>query len=243
VTSNSTTAPLLEGRNLHFGYKGAIAVSDVSLFVRVREAVALLGANGAGKSTTAKMIAGALIPQQGRILFAGQNVTYLPAHRRVGSGITLVPEGRLVFPRLSVLENLQMGAHAKRAKARYAANIERAFALFPRLGERRNQLAGSMSGGEQQMMAIARGLMSDPRLLILDEPSLGLMPKMVDQLFAIIQTVRSIGISLIIVEQNVHQALQVVDRAYILTKGRITLEGTGHELLLSDIVRKSFLGL
>jgi branched-chain amino acid transport system ATP-binding protein len=241
--SNSTAAPLLEGRNLSFGYKGAVAVTDVSLFVRVGEAVALLGSNGAGKSTTVKIIAGALKPQRGRIQFAERDVTDLPSHRLVESGITLVPEGRLVFPRLSVLENLQIGAHAKRAKARYAANIERVFSLFPRLSERRNQLAGSMSGGEQQMVAIARGLMSDPRLLILDEPSLGLMPKMVDQLFAIIQTVRSTGISLIIVEQNVHQALEIVDRAYILTKGRITLEGTGHELLLSDIVRKSFLGL
>ena len=241
--SNPTAASLLEGRNLSFGYKGAIAVSDVSLFVRVGEAVALLGANGAGKSTTVKMIAGVLRPQRGRILFAGQNVTDLPSHRLVESGITLVPEGRLVFPRLSVLENLQLGAHAKRAKARYAANIERVFTLFPRLNERRNQLAGSMSGGEQQMVAVARGLMSDPRLLILDEPSLGLMPKMVDQLFEIIATVRSTGISLIIVEQNVHRALEMADRAYVLTKGRVTLEGTGRELLLSDVVRKSFLGL
>jgi len=241
--SNPTVASLLEGRNLSFGYKGAIAVSDVSLFVRVGEAVALLGANGAGKSTTVKMIAGVLRPQRGRILFAGQNVTDLPSHRLVESGITLVPEGRLVFPRLSVLENLQLGAHAKRAKARYAANIERVFTLFPRLNERRNQLAGSMSGGEQQMVAVARGLMSDPRLLILDEPSLGLMPKMVDQLFEIIATVRSTGISLIIVEQNVHRALEMADRAYVLTKGRVTLEGTGRELLLSDVVRKSFLGL
>jgi branched-chain amino acid transport system ATP-binding protein len=241
--SDLTVAPLLEGRNLSFRYKGAIAVSDVSLFVRVGEVVALLGANGAGKSTTVKMIAGALRLQRGQILFAGQNVTDLPSHSLVESGITLVPEGRLVFARLSVLENLQLGAHAKRAKARYAVNMDRVFTLFPRLSERRNQFAGSMSGGEQQMLAIARGLMSDPRLLILDEPSLGLMPKMVDQLFEIIETVRSTGISLIIVEQNVHRALEMADRAYVLTKGRVTLEGTGRELLLSDVVRKSFLGL
>lgn len=241
--SNSAVAPLLEGRNLRFAYHGAIAVSDISLAVRPGKAVALLGANGAGKSTTVKMIAGALRPQRGRILFAGEDVTDLPSHRVVESGITLVPEGRLVFPGLKVLENLQMGAHAKRAKGHYAANLERIFTLFPRLAERRNQLAGSMSGGEQQMLAIARGLMSDPRLIMLDEPSLGLMPKTVEQLFEIIQAVRSTGISLIIVEQNVHQALEIADHAYVIEKGRVTLEGTGRELLDNDVVRKSFLGL
>jgi branched-chain amino acid transport system ATP-binding protein len=236
-------APLLEVCGLGFGYDGALAVDDVSLAVRPGEAVALLGANGAGKSTMVKLIAGALRPQRGRIRFDGAEVSRLPSHRVVEIGITLVPEGRLVFPGMSVIENLQMGAHARRAKAGYAANLERVLSLFPRLRERRSQLAGSMSGGEQQMVAIARGLMSDPRLIMLDEPSLGLMPRTVDQLFEIIRAVRSTGISLILVEQNVHQALEIADHAYVIEKGRVTLEGAGRDLLASDRVRQSFLGL
>jgi branched-chain amino acid transport system ATP-binding protein len=235
--------PLLDVRGLSFGYDGALAVNDVSLVVQPGEAVALLGSNGAGKSTTVKIVAGALKPQRGRIVFDGADVTMLPSHRIVERGVTLVPEGRLVFPRLSVVENLQMGAYPRRAKANYAANLERVFALFPRLAERRDQAAGSMSGGEQQMVAIARGLMSDPRLLILDEPSLGLMPTMVDDLFQLIRVVRAMGIGLVLVEQNVFQALEVVDRAYVLEKGRVTLEGAGRDLLGNDLVRKSFLGL
>jgi branched-chain amino acid transport system ATP-binding protein len=237
------TAPLLDVQNLAFAYDGAIAVDGVSFDVRPGEAVALLGANGAGKSTTVKLIAGVLKPQRGRLLFDGGEVTALPSHAIVERGVTLVPEGRLVFPRLSVLENLQMGAYARRARANYAANLERVLALFPRLADRRSQAAGSMSGGEQQMVAIARGLMSDPRLLILDEPSLGLMPKAVNELFALIRTIRESGIALILVEQNVFQALEIADRAYVLEKGRVTLCGTGAELLHNDSVRKSFLGL
>ena len=239
----SPSGLLLEAHNLSFSYNGAIAVSDVSITVLPGEAVALLGANGAGKSTTVKLIAGVLKLHQGRIVFAGENVTALPSHRMVESGITLVPEGRLVFPRLSVLENLQIGAHSRRAKLRYAENLERVFALFPRIAERKRQLAGSMSGGEQQMLAIARGLMSDPRLIILDEPSLGLMPKTVDQLFDLIRTVRATGVSLILVEQNAHQALGIADRAYVIEKGCVTIEGTGPDLLRNDVVRRSFLGL
>jgi branched-chain amino acid transport system ATP-binding protein len=237
------TAPLLDVQSLAFAYDGAIAVDGVSFDVRQGEAVALLGANGAGKSTTVKLVAGVLKPQRGRLIFDGAELTASPSHAVVERGVTLVPEGRLVFPRLSVIENLQMGAYARRAKANYAANLERVLALFPRLADRRSQAAGSMSGGEQQMVAIARGLMSDPRLLILDEPSLGLMPKAVNELFALIQTIRQSGIALILVEQNVFQALEVVDRAYVLEKGRVTLCGTGAELLHNDSVRKSFLGL
>lgn len=237
------TAPLLDVQGLGFAYDGAIAVDGVSFDVRPGEAVALLGSNGAGKSTTVKLVAGVLRPQRGRLAFDGGDVTAQPSHRIVERGVTLVPEGRLVFPRLSVIENLQMGAYARRAKANYAANLERVLALFPRLADRRRQPAGSMSGGEQQMVAIARGLMSDPRLLILDEPSLGLMPKMVNELFSLIQAIRKSGIALILVEQNVFQALEVVDRAYVLEKGRATLSGTGRELMHNDLVRKSFLGL
>ncbi len=237
------TAPLLDVQGVAFAYEGAIAVDGVSLSVSPGEAVALLGANGAGKSTTVKLVAGVLRPQRGRLMFDGADVSALPSHAVVERGVTLVPEGRLVFPRLSVIENLQMGAYPRRAKANYAANLERVFALFPRLADRRSQAAGSMSGGEQQMVAIARGMMSDPRLLILDEPSLGLMPKAVNELFALIQTIRESGIALILVEQNVFQALEVVDRAYVLEKGRATLTGTGRELMHNDMVRKSFLGL
>ncbi len=236
-------SPLLDAQGLAFAYDGVIAVEDVSFTVRAAEAIALLGANGAGKSTTVKMIAGVLPPAQGRLRFDADDVTSLPSHRIVELGITLVPEGRLLFPRMSVSENLQLGAYARRARHSYAVNLERVFALFPRLAERRHQLAGSMSGGEQQMLAIARGLMGNPRLLVLDEPSLGLMPKMVDDLFGLIGTIRAMGIALILVEQNVFQTLEVVDRAYVLEKGRVTLSGPGRDLLRDDAVRKSFLGL
>lgn len=236
-------APLLEVDRLCFGYQGAIAVNNLSLRVARREAIALLGANGAGKSTTGKLLAGILQPQQGKIGFAGEDVTALTSSRMVDRGVTLVPEGRHVFPRLSVLENLQMGAYAPRSKARYAENLARVFELFPRVAERQKQLAGSMSGGEQQMVAIARGLMSDPQLLILDEPSLGLMPKMVDHLFELIGKVLETGVSLILVEQNAYRALEVVQRAYVLEKGQVTIEGAGRELLSNETVRKSFLGL
>ena len=234
---------LLDAQDLRYSYKGALAIDGISFAVRSGEAIALLGANGAGKSTTVKMVAGVLAAQGGRILFGGQETTKSPSHDIVEHGIILVPEGRLVFPRLTVFENLQMGAYAARAKPRYTANLERVFDLFPRLAERRDQLSGSMSGGEQQMLAIARGLMSDPRLLILDEPSLGLMPKMVDHLFQLIQEIRQTGISLILVEQNVFQTLEIVDRGYVIAKGKVTLTGTGQELLGDDMVRKSFLGL
>jgi branched-chain amino acid transport system ATP-binding protein len=234
---------LLDAQDLRYSYKGALAIDGISFGVRSGEAIALLGANGAGKSTTVKMIAGVLAAQGGRILFDGQETTKSPSHDIVERGIILVPEGRLVFPRLTVFENLQMGAYAARAKPRYTANLERVLYLFPRLAERRDQLSGSMSGGEQQMLAIARGLMSDPRLLILDEPSLGLMPKMVDHLFQLIQEIRQMGISLILVEQNVFQTLEIVDRGYVIAKGKVTLTGTGQELLGDDMVRKSFLGL
>lgn len=236
-------APLLDVDKLCFGYQGAIAVNNLSLKVAPGEAIALLGANGAGKSTTAKLLAGVLQPQKGSILFAGEDVTAFSSSRMVDRGVTLVPEGRHVFPRMSVTENLQMGAYAARSKARYSENLARVFELFPRLAERQKQLAGSMSGGEQQMVAIARGLMSDPQLIILDEPSLGLMPKMVDHLFELIGKVLETGVSLILVEQNAYRTLEVVQRAYVLEKGQVTIERAGRELLSNETVRKSFLGL
>ena len=231
----------LEVTNLAFAYDGALAVRDVSLAVQPGEIVALLGANGAGKSTTVRMIAGVLHPQKGAIRFGGEALTGVASHQVVRRGITLVPEGRLVFPQMTVMENLQLGAHIKQ-RGEVAALVEKAFTLFPRLAERRNQLAGSMSGGEQQMLAIARGLMAEPRLIILDEPSLGLMPIVTQEVFKLIEAVNKRGISVLLVEQNLHQALRIAHRGYVLEKGAVVLGGTGQELLANDYVRRAFLG-
>jgi branched-chain amino acid transport system ATP-binding protein len=203
--------------------------------------VALLGANGAGKSTTVRMIAGVLSPQKGAIKFAGELLSGSPSHHVVRRGITLVPEGRLVFPQMTVLENLQLGAHIKQ-RSQIGALVDKAFTLFPRLAERRSQLAGSMSGGEQQMLAIARGLMAEPRLIILDEPSLGLMPIVTQEVFKLIEAVNNSGIGVLLVEQNLHQALRIAHRGYVLEKGSVVLAGTGQELLGDAYVRRAFLG-
>jgi branched-chain amino acid transport system ATP-binding protein len=234
-------ADVLEVANLAFAYDGAAAVRDVSLSVQPGEIVALLGANGAGKSTTVRMIAGVLEPQKGSIRFAGEALTGQPSHVVVRRGITLVPEGRLVFPQMTVLENLQMGAHIK-PRGAAAALIDKAFTLFPRLKERRGQLAGSMSGGEQQMLAIARGLMAEPRLIILDEPSLGLMPIVTQEVFRLIEAVNTSGISVLLVEQNLHQSLRIAHRGYVLEKGKVVLSGSGQELLGDSFVQRAFLG-
>ncbi|MBS0223031.1 MAG: ABC transporter ATP-binding protein [Proteobacteria bacterium] len=231
----------LDVSNLAFAYDGALAVRDVSLSVRPGEIVALLGANGAGKSTTVRMIAGVLRPQKGDIRFNGEALTGAPSHHVVRRGITLVPEGRLVFPQMTVMENLQLGAHIKERSA-VAGLVEKAFGLFPRLGERRSQLAGSMSGGEQQMLAIARGLMAEPRLIILDEPSLGLMPTVTQEMFRLIETVNESGIGVLLVEQNLHQSLRIAHRGYVLEKGAVVLAGTGEELLADAYVQRAFLG-
>jgi branched-chain amino acid transport system ATP-binding protein len=232
---------LLDVSSVAFAYGGAAAVRDVSLTVQSGEIVALLGANGAGKSTTVRMIAGVLRPQRGDIRFAGEVLTGAPSHRVVRRGITLVPEGRLVFPQMTVMENLQLGAHT-RPRGQIAALVERAFSLFPRLGERRGQLAGSMSGGEQQMLAIARGLMAEPRLIILDEPSLGLMPLVTQEMFKLIEAVNKSGIGVLLVEQNLHQSLRIAHRGYVLEKGKVVLAGTGQELLADPYVQRAFLG-
>jgi branched-chain amino acid transport system ATP-binding protein len=231
----------LEVSGLAFAYDGALAVRDVSLSVQPGEIVALLGANGAGKSTTVRMIAGVLSPQKGAIRFGGEVLTGTSSHHVVRRGITLVPEGRLVFPQMTVMENLQLGAHIKQ-RNEIAALVEKAFALFPRLAERRSQLAGSMSGGEQQMLAIARGLMAEPKLVILDEPSLGLMPIVTQEVFRLIEAVNKRGISVLLVEQNLHQSLRIAHRGYVLEKGAVVLAGTGQELLANDYVRRAFLG-
>ncbi len=232
---------MLDVSGLAFAYDGALAVRDVTLTVRSGEIVALLGANGAGKSTTVRMIAGVLRPQKGDIRFGGELMTGAPSHHVVRQGITLVPEGRLVFPQMTVMENLQLGAHIKE-RSKVAPLVEKAFGLFPRLAERRTQLAGSMSGGEQQMLAIARGLMAEPRLIILDEPSLGLMPKVTQEVFRLIEAVNRSGISVLLVEQNLHQSLRIAHRGYVLEKGAVVLAGTGQELLADTYVQRAFLG-
>jgi branched-chain amino acid transport system ATP-binding protein len=234
-------AALLSVQDLAYAYNGVAAVRGVSFEVGPGEIVALLGANGAGKSTTVKVIAGALAPQAGSIRFDGEAIEGQPCHVVVRRGITLVPEGRLVFPQLSVMENLNMGAHTRSA-AYVSRNLDYVFGIFPRLAERRDQFAGSMSGGEQQMVAIARGLMSSPRLMMLDEPSLGLMPKLVQELFRLIKRVSESGVSILLVEQNVNQSLKIANRGYVMEKGRAVLSGTGQELLGNEFVRRAFLG-
>jgi branched-chain amino acid transport system ATP-binding protein len=234
---------LLTVEGLAHAYAGALAVRDVSFSVGEGEVVALVGANGAGKSTSVKCVAGALRPARGSIRFAGTEIAGHPVHEVVERGITLVPEGRLVFPQMTIEDNLLVGGWAPRARGARTARLDEVFAIFPRLAERRGQFAGSLSGGEQQMLAIARGLMSGPRLIILDEPSLGLMPKLVRELFVLVASLRGRGVSILLVEQNVHQSLKIADRAYVLEKGGIALSGTGPELIGNDFVRAAFLGL
>lgn len=235
--------PLIEVRDVAYSYNGSAAVRSVSFHVDAGEVVALIGSNGAGKSTTMKMVAGILRPLHGNIFLEGADISGFRCHQIVQRGVTLVPEGRRIFPRMTVLENLQLGAYVSRARHHAAQSLERVFEFFPKLVERQNQFAGSMSGGEQQMLAIARGLMSQPRILILDEPSLGLMPTMVEQLFDLVLQIRAEGLSVLLVEQNAYQTLEIADRAYVLENGHTTLEGSGAALIGNDYVRKAFLGL
>ena len=241
----ATAAPptLLAVEGLTVAYGSAVAVRDVSFAVPAGRIAVLLGANGAGKTTTVKALAGVLAPAQGRIAFDGRDVTRHGSEALVRDGISLVPEGRHVFPQMTVDENLDVGGHNDRAAPNRARNRERVFALFPRLAERRRQLGGSMSGGEQQMLAIARGLMAEPRLLILDEPSLGLMPRLVSELFGLIRRLNQDGTTILLVEQNVRQSLRLADHAYVLEKGRIVRSGIGAELLDDPSIRQAYLGL
>ena len=233
--------PLLEVTDLAAGYGAAEVVRGVSFVVAPGEIVALLGANGAGKTTTVKTIAGVLPPRGGQIRFAGAPIAGSPSPRIVRLGITLVPEGRLVFPQMSVLDNLRMGA-LTRAEAEATTTLAEVFAIFPRLAERRGQQAGSLSGGEQQMLAIARGMMSRPRLMMLDEPSLGLAPVLVQDLFRLIARIAAGGVAIVLVEQNVHQSLRIAGRGYVMEKGRVVLGGSGEELLGNAFVQRAFLG-
>ena len=236
-------SPLLEVRELSVGYGEVEVLHGISFAVNEGEIVTLIGANGAGKTTTMMTIAGLLRPRAGQLLYEGRELAGLASHQCARLGICMVPEGRRVFPRMTVLENLELGAYRLRSdRARVAARLEAALELFPQLRERRRQLAGTMSGGEQQMLALGRALMGEPRLLLLDEPSLGLAPLIVRTIFEAIARINASGTTILLVEQNLHQALRIAHRGYVLEKGAVALAGTGKELLANDYVRRAFLG-
>jgi branched-chain amino acid transport system ATP-binding protein len=233
-------SPLLEVEDIDVRYGAIRAIKGISFTVEEGEIVALLGANGAGKTTTQKTISGMLRPTAGSITFAGDRIDGIPAHRLIGLGICHVPEGRHVFPRMTVAENLEMGAFRFRRPDQEV--FERVLELFPRLKERIRQQAGTLSGGEQQMLAIGRALMGKPRLLLLDEPSMGLAPLIVRQIFEIVREINDSGVTVLLVEQNAAQALALANRGYVLETGEIVLSGTGQELLADDRVRAAYLG-
>lgn len=215
----------------------------LSLEIQEGEIAALLGSNGAGKTTTLRAICGLRPVSRGDIRFEGRSLLRVPAGKRAELGIALVPEGRELWPQLSVLENLELGAYIRSARRRIPSNLDRVFALFPRLKERRRQLAGSLSGGEQQMCAIGRALMSEPRLLLLDEPSLGLAPILVDQVFSSIAELHAAGIAMLLVEQNLYKALEIAQRGYVIETGQVKLRGSSRELLGDEAIRAAYLGL
>jgi branched-chain amino acid transport system ATP-binding protein len=233
---------LLSLRDLVVHYGVIRALSGISLDVPKGQIVALIGANGAGKSTTLRAISGLLRPTSGAIEFRGKSLVGLPSNQVVALGVAQAPEGRGIFLNLTVKENLELGAYLRRDREGIEADRERSYALFPILKERRDQVSGTLSGGEQQMLAVARALMSRPTLLLLDEPSLGLAPQVVDRIFQVIQEINEAGVSLLLVEQNANMALQVSHRAYVLETGSIVMQGTGRELLQSPEVRKAYLG-
>jgi branched-chain amino acid transport system ATP-binding protein len=233
---------LLDVRGLHAGYGAVEVLRGIDLHVNHGEAVALLGSNGAGKSTLNNVVCGIFPAWAGHVGFDGHDLTRAHYRAVVKAGLIQVPEGRRIFPNLTVLENLELGGFT-RARERRPANLERSLTLFPRLRERAKQLAGTLSGGEQQMLAIGRGLMAEPRLLILDEPSLGLSPLLVEELFALIRNLRDGGLAVLLVEQNVGQSLEVADRAYVLENGAIRFSGLPSELLGTDALRRAYLGL
>jgi branched-chain amino acid transport system ATP-binding protein len=232
----------IDGIETYYGRVRALA--DVSLSVDKGEVVALIGSNGAGKTTTLRTISGLLAPATGTITFEGEDITAVPAAKRVAMGICHVPEGRRLFPRMTVQDNLTMGAYTRRdGSAGVQKDRERVFELFPRLQERRTQIAGTLSGGEQQMLAIGRAMMTRPRVLMMDEPSLGLAPILVETIFQIVAEINQQGIPILLVEQNAHKALEVAHRAYVLETGSIVQTGTGQELLQSEDVAKAYLGM
>jgi branched-chain amino acid transport system ATP-binding protein len=234
---------MLELDRLDAGYGGFQALFGVSMRVNAGEVVAVIGANGAGKTTLLRVISGLLRPTAGGMVMEGHDLVHMPAHRIIEAGVAHVPESRRLFPRLSVRDNLRMGAFIPAARAKFDERLDYVYTLFPRLKEREGQLAGTLSGGEQQMCAIARALMSGPKLVLLDEPSMGLAPVIVAQVFDLVRRIRGEGYTVLIVEQNVRQVLKVADRAYLLEVGRIKTAGTAAELAASDDIRNAYMGL
>ena len=234
---------LLELDDVNSYYGNIHALMGISMRVEKGEIVALIGANGAGKTTTLRSISGLLHPRKGKVLLEGKEVGHLPAHTVHKAGLGLVPEGRGIFPGLTVTENLEMGAYLLTDKAEIEKNIDNAFSLFPRLKERAQQKGGTLSGGEQQMLATARGLMSNPKILLMDEPSMGLAPVLVDQIFDIIKELNARGTTILLVEQNALMALSIAHRGYVLQTGHIVLTDTGPNLKANDMVRKAYLGI
>ena len=233
---------MLKVENLSVHYGMIQAVRDVSFEVNEGEVVSLIGANGAGKTSILRTISGLVRPSAGKIKFLGQEIQKVPAQKIVAAGLSQVPEGRHVFPGLTVMENLEMGAFLKKDREENQANLKKVFSRFPRLEERKNQDAATLSGGEQQMLAMGRALMSTPKLLLLDEPSMGLAPIFIQEIFDIIQDIQKQGTTVLLIEQNANKALAIADRGYVLETGKVVLSGTGKELLASEDVRKAYLG-
>jgi branched-chain amino acid transport system ATP-binding protein len=234
---------LLELENVHSYYGNIHALKGISIRVEQAEIVTLIGGNGAGKSTTLKTISGVLHPRHGSVRLGGEDLQTFKPHQIVEKGVVQVPEGRRIFGRLTVTENLEMGAYTINDRSKVAANMEKVFAMFPRLKERRTQLGGTLSGGEQQMLAMGRALMADPKILLLDEPSMGLAPVLVDSIFDTIQSMHQQGTTILLVEQNARAALAVADRGYVLQTGTIVLSGDAAELRANEMVQKAYLGI
>ena len=240
--TDNANSKMLEVQDLEVYYGAIHALKGISFSLKKGEIVTLIGANGAGKSTTLNTISGLLRPRTGHIFFQGEEITQTLSEQIVRKGIIQVPEGRKIFATLTVMENMEMGAFSKNDKAQLGINAEHVFQRFPRLSERRSQLGGTLSGGEQQMLAIARGLMATPNLLLLDEPSMGLSPLLVEQIFSIIRDINDQGVSILLVEQNAQMALSIADRAYVLETGQIVMQGPAQELLHNDLVIEAYLG-
>ena len=234
--------PVLQAEHLGIDFGGLTAVNDFNIALGPTEISGIIGPNGAGKTTILRTLSGLVRPSSGRIEFLGQEIQKMPAQKIVASGLSQVPEGRHVFPGLTVMENLEMGAFLKKNREENQANLKKVFSRFPRLEERKNQDAATLSGGEQQMLAMGRALMSTPKLLLLDEPSMGLAPIFIQEIFDIIQDIQKQGTTVLLIEQNANKALAIADRGYVLETGKIVLSGTGKELAASDEVRKAYLG-
>lgn len=234
---------MLTVKNLKAGYGGTPAIHDISFEVREGQIVAILGSNGAGKTTALKTIMGMIKPMAGEIIYDGDSLIGVPCHQMVEKGLAMVPEGRHLFPKMTILDNLMMGSYTIKDKSSIDETLATVYKIFPRLEERKNQLAGTLSGGEQQMVAIGRALMSKPKVLILDEPSLGLMPKLVNEVFEFVKEINQMGVTVIIIEQNAEQTLAFSDYAYVVSNGETVMEGTGQALLMDDQVQKIYLGM